>query len=589
MNEAVRRARAEDAGTPATVMAMTFRAKLLLSYFALVAAVELITILVLNQSLAHDLVARLDERLALQAKSSAAWVGARREVHGGQQGTGDRQAIRLAGVLRAWVMIFDAKGTVIGDSERLSGLDLPYTELEAAHPEVTSARVDGVGRATRVSKRHGEEMYFVAVAGERGLVVRLAVPLAEVTATIRAMRLRLLAASLLAFVVAVVLGLFAVRIVAEPLRAMTASASQLAKGNYDIVVPAASTPDEIGALGRALATLGSELKARIGELTRERDRLSAILETMVEGVLVIGWGQELVVVNPSAAAILASDEKIASLLAETMAKGESSQVEIESAERALVINVRPLAKTTGGGAVAVLHDVTQLRRLENMRREFVANASHELRTPVAAIQGYAETLLRGVEAKTQAEFLEVIHRHARRIARLVEDLLRLSEIEARAPEKITRGPVQIADVVANVEETMRERLVQRRIALVVEIEKGVVALAGEDELEQVLTNLVDNAIKYGREGGRIVVRSRRDRGRTIVEIEDDGPGIGEEHLPKIFERFYRVDPARSRALGGSGLGLSIVRRLVESMNGSISVDSAHGRGARFVVALPLFQ
>lgn len=567
-------------------MKLTFRAKLLLSYFALVAVVELITILVLNQALAHDLERRLDDRLALQAKGAAVWVEARREVHPGAQGSGDRQAIRLAGVVRAWVVIVDAFGKVIGDSERVNGLDLPYTEVEGTQEEITAAYDTGIGRSTRISKRHGEMMYFVAVKSDGGLVVRVGVPLVEVTDTISAMRWRLAVASLLAFAVAMVLGLFAMRVLAEPLRAMTTYASALARGNYDLAVPVPPTPDELGALGGALATLGSDLKARIGELTRERDRLSAILETMVEGVLVIGWGRELVIVNPSAAAILSADEKIASLLADTMAKGESTQLEIDNSDRALVINVRPLSKTAGGGAVAVLHDVTQLRRLESMRREFVANASHELRTPVAAIQGYAETLLRGVEPATHAEFLEVIHRHARRIGRLVEDLLRLSEIEARAPETMTREVVRIADVAANVEETMRERLGQRAVRLQLEIEPGLAALANADELEQVLTNLIDNAIKYGREGGRVIVRGRRSE-RAVVEVEDDGPGIGETHLPKIFERFYRVDAARSRILGGSGLGLSIVRRLVESMGGAISVSSEVGRGTTFTVQLPL--
>lgn len=563
---------------------LTFRAKLLLSYLALVATVELITILVLNQSLANDLVTRLDDRLVLQAKGAADWVEARREIHGAGKGTVDRPAIRLAGVMRAWVTIFDKDGVMIADSERMSGIDLPYSETEDDQPEVLGARRGAVSRETRISKRHGEEMTFVAVPGEGGLVVRLGVPLSEVSSTIQAMRLRLAVASAAAFVVAMILGVLAARVVAEPLRKMTSSATQLAQGNYDIDVPA-TTPDELGALAGALKTLGSELKARIGDLTRERDRLTAILEGMVEGVLVIGWGRELVVVNPSAAAILASDQQIATLLAETIAKGELSSVEIENDQRSLVINVRPLAQAAGGGAVAVLHDVTQLRRLETMRRDFVANASHELRTPVAAIQGYAETLIRGVDPKTHAEFLEVIHRNARRIGRLVEDLLRLSEIEARTPELTEREPVRVAGVVANVEATMKDRLAAKKIRFEAKVGEGAILLGDADALEQVLSNLVDNAIKYGTEGGAITVRGELDADHSgvLVSVEDDGPGIDAEHLPKLFERFFRVDPVRSRSLGGSGLGLSIVKRLVESMNGTIRVESELGRGTRFLL------
>jgi two-component system phosphate regulon sensor histidine kinase PhoR len=363
---------------------------------------------------------------------------------------------------------------------------------------------------------------------------------------------------------------------------MTVSATQLAKGNYDIEVRA-TTPDEVGALGRALGTLASELKARIGELTRERDRLSAILDGMVEGVVVIGWGRELVVVNPSAAALLESDEKIGSVLAEAIAKGDVARVEVESSDRSLVINVQRLPAS--GGAVAVLHDITALRQLEKLRRDFVANVSHELRTPVAAIQGYAETLLRGVDDKTRTEFLEVIDRNARRIGRLVEDLLQLAELEARPAEKAVREVVVLADVLAGVESVARDRLSARKMSLKSEIDRETKVIGDPDGLEQVFGNLIDNAIKYGREGGSILVRARRDGARVIVEIEDDGPGIAAEHLPRLFERFYRVDAGRSRAIGGSGLGLSIVQKLVESMGGSITVKSDLQKGTTMIVDL----
>jgi two-component system phosphate regulon sensor histidine kinase PhoR len=250
------------------------------------------------------------------------------------------------------------------------------------------------------------------------------------------------------------------------------------------------------------------------------------------------------------------------------------------------VTVRPLASATTPGFVVVLYDVTQLRRLESVRRDFVANVSHELRTPVATIQGYAETLLRGTaDAATSREFLEAIHRHARRIGRLVADLLRLAEIEARPSEANGRVPVAITDVVSSAAETMHARALEARVTITRDVAPDLVALGDPEGLERILENLLDNAIKYGRPGGRVVIESRRHGARVHLVVADDGPGIAPEHLGRIFERFYRVDAGRSRELGGSGLGLAIVKRLVHSMGGSIVAESEAGRGTRFVIDL----
>jgi two-component system phosphate regulon sensor histidine kinase PhoR len=582
---------------------LSFRTKLLASYLGLVATVELITILVLNQSLAADLVAHLDERLEQQAYGCASWVSLRHEQHGENAAdpSTDRQAIRLAGVVHAWVTIIDEHGNLVGDSERAkrphpaSGLHIE------SDPEVLGARHGEVGRATRVAEGHEGLMHFVAVRAESGEVVRLGIPIAGVQATIRAMRNRLVVASMLAFVVALGLGLLAARIVVEPLRAMTSTASRMAQGDYDIAVPP-SAADEFGVLARALASLASQLKAHIGDLVYERDRLSAILTGMVEGVLVIASDGRIAIANPSAATILRAqgalermpiaeaikDERLRRVLEHADVAPRTLELEGEGSERSLLINVRPLASSAGGGVVAVLHDVTQLRRLENVRKEFVANMSHELRTPVAAIQGYAETLLRSatpLDEKTRGEFLDVIHRHARRIGRLVEDLLSLSAIEATPPEKVVREPVSIRDLAVNVAETARDRLAARKVDLAIELDAPLVAIGDPDGIERVLDNLVDNAIKYGREAGRIRIRGVRNGDRVLLTVEDDGPGIAEEHLPHLFERFYRVDRSRSRAFGGAGLGLAIVKRLLESMGGTIRVESALGQGTRFTIDL----
>jgi two-component system phosphate regulon sensor histidine kinase PhoR len=231
--------------------------------------------------------------------------------------------------------------------------------------------------------------------------------------------------------------------------------------------------------------------------------------------------------------------------------------------------------------------MTQLRRFETMRRDFVANVSHELRTPVTAIQGYAETVLRGTaDEKTTRQFVEVIHRNAQRVTRLLEDLLRLSALEAAEPDEIDREPVPLSPIVALVVETMRQRPAAAAATISVEVAADAVALGDPANVEQVIENLVDNALKYGKPGGTVSIRGARRGSRVELSVADDGAGIEARHLPRLFERFYRVDPGRARERGGTGLGLAIVKHLVESMGGSVRVESEVGRGSRFVVDLP---
>jgi signal transduction histidine kinase len=233
------------------------------------------------------------------------------------------------------------------------------------------------------------------------------------------------------------------------------------------------------------------------------------------------------------------------------------------------------------------HDMAQIRRLETMRRDFVANVSHELRTPVTAIQGYAETLQRADPGPgKRAEFLEIIHRHARRLGALLERLLLLSDLEARAPEEAVREPVPLGSIAENVVLTVKERREAAGAGVEVAVDPRAIAVGDPAGIEQVIENLVDNALKYGRIGGTVRITGERAGDRVRLAVIDDGPGVGREHLGRLFERFYRVDPGRSRERGGTGLGLSIVKHLVESMGGSVAVESDPGQGCRFTVDLP---
>jgi two-component system, OmpR family, phosphate regulon sensor histidine kinase PhoR len=567
-------------------MRLTFRTKLLASHLGLAAAIVLLVMGVLDASLTSDLERQLDERLLQQAHGAAHWVDAgRHPAH---------IAGRLASVVNARITIVDKEGKLAGDSDA-GGAHGSLAEM----PEVEAARAGKVGRATRPAKK-GDPLLFhyIAVRTESGMVLRLGVPLSGIDATLKAMQRRLLMGSALGIAAALALGFLASRFAARPLRDMMQSARRIAQGDYAIEAP--SAPDEFGDLSRSLASLAAQLKAHIGELTAERDRLTAIVAGMQEGVLVAGPGRRIEVANPSAARILGAegdvtgsrledvlrDPGLRALVARAQETGAISEAEIDGrAEggRAIAMYVRPLGERDG--VVAVLRDMTQIRRLETMRRDFVANASHELRTPVTAIQGYSETLLSGSpDEATRRRFLETIHRHARRLGALLEGLLRLSELEARDGERPTLEAVHIGSIAAQIAESSRAR--DARVRITTACDARAIARGDPIAIEQILENLVDNAIKYGRADGHVELLAEREANRVIVRVRDDGPGIERQHLGRLFERFYRVDPSRSRERGGSGLGLSIVKHLVEWLGGTISVESQLGSGSTFLVELP---
>jgi two-component system phosphate regulon sensor histidine kinase PhoR len=569
-------------------MTLTFRAKLLASHLGLVTAILLLVVLELNRTLGGDLARQLDDRLEQQAQGAAQWVGEGRRHP-------DKLAGRLGLVVHAEVTLFDRDGNVVGDS---SLADVTGAPSGADNPEFQAAQRGEIGRATRAVE--GGEMRFVAVPAADGMVVRLGAPLSDIDATVGAMRRRLTFAIGIAVAAALALGWLASRLAARPLRAMTESATRIAQGDYAIV-PSAS-PDDFGILSRTLASLGAQLEAKLRELTEERDRLSAILAGMAEGVLVVDAAGDVVLANPAAEMILGpalvgkrmadavTSPALRAVIEGAAGTGQPHETEVEAGSRAIALYVRPLA-ARGGGLVTVLRDMTRLRKLLVVRRDFVANVSHELRTPVTAIQGYAETLLRGpVDEPTRKQFLEIIHRHARRLGALVEGLLTLSDLEARPPEQAVRERVEVPAIAEHVRATLRERAAQRETRVDVDMAEDVIARGDPVAVEQVIENLVDNAIKYGKDGGGQVRVVGRKHGKGVtLEVIDDGPGIDAEHLPRLFERFYRVDAGRSRERGGTGLGLAIVKHLVESMGGTVEVDSQAGRGTTFRVDWPAWD
>lgn len=541
--------------------------RLLASFVAIVAVVGATTFVLLDNTLGRDLTGDLDARLVAQTDGVVKWLET--------AGHPERLATRLAGVVGARVTIIDERGMVLGDSDRWADLGRPIGEA----PEVAAARAGRIGRATRRLGADGPAVYMVAMPTSDGRVIRLAVPTARLAATRRALRLRLLLATGVGMVVALALGLIAVRAIARPLRGMTRDAERVARGDYAIGPPSARA-DELGVLSRALVGLAEEVERQVAALTRERDLSLAVIGAMVEGVLVVDAGGAPVLANP-AAEMLCGPAPVPPAVAAHLARaraGAASDGEIALRERVVLISARPLTGTHG--AVAVLHDVTRLRALEAVRREFLANAAHELRTPVTAIAGYAETLAGDdLPAAARAEFVATIRRNAQRLAGLVNDLLELERLEARPVATAAREPVALAPAVAA---AVSAAAAARPDAPPVEVDVAPeLRVRGDrDGLDHVVQNLIDNAQLHGRPPVR--VRATVVGERVRLTVADAGPGIPAELLDRVFDRFFRVDGAGRT---GSGLGLAIARSHARAMGGALRAESAAGQGTTFVLEL----
>jgi two-component system phosphate regulon sensor histidine kinase PhoR len=389
------------------------------------------------------------------------------------------------------------------------------------------------------------------------------------------------------------------------LRDLTSAARRMTQGDLDVRT-GLEGEDELAELGRALDQLADSLKGTVRELRSERDLQGRILEGMQEGVLVLDKDGRVVMMNPALRAmlLLGTDAKGRLLLevvrhadlhelvnrartGRTIALGEIDLPGIKP--RRLLVHATGFAGEAGG-LLAVFVDVTDLRRLESLRRDFVANVSHELRTPVTAVKSAAETLresaLRDPDATVPARFVDIIERNAERLQSLIEDLLELSRLESKE-FRLKKERVELTVVASIVVGLFRERADKKGVRLRVELDGGLAPLLTDQRaLEQVVSNLVDNAVKYCPPGAEVTLSATKANGAVCVVVRDTGPGIHPTHVPRLFERFYRVDAGRSREIGGTGLGLSIVKHLVEAMGGAVTVDSTVGRGSAFSVTLP---
>jgi two-component system phosphate regulon sensor histidine kinase PhoR len=516
----------------------------------------------------------------------------------------------------ARVTVIAAAGGVLADSAH----DPETMENHSNRPEFRQAMASGQGKSVRHSVTLDRDLVYWAVRLPRGtgaVVVRFALPLAEINSSLAAIRGRLLAASLLILVLGVGISLLFSHRFSHRVDRLKQFSRRVAAGDFRLL-PASGPRDELAELAGTLNETAANLAATIGSLTEERNRSAAILRSMVEGVAVIDVGQHLAFCNEAFAEIAGMSPARAEgrpmlevlrkpLLVELVRRalggeeGLTGEITVGGGrQRVFAATVSPVPAQEGGpaapagrerviGAVLVLHEITELRRLEQVRTDFVANVSHELKTPLTSIQGFAETLLAGAldDPEHNRRFVEIIRNHALRLSRLTDDLLKLSRIEAgkMLPEF---QPVRLAEMLAGEVETVRPRAEQKQLGLEVRCSSDLPPVRGDAALlQEVLRNLLDNAVLYTPAGGRIEVSAEQREGFAVVTVSDTGIGIPEAEQTRIFERFYRVDAARSRELGSTGLGLAIAKHIVEAHGGRIGVESAVGQGSKFYFTIPL--
>ena len=562
----------------------------------------LLAITVLGLILAADqlLRGRIENQMAQGLEREARLVA---ELLPHDSTTWEDAARRLGALIGHRVTLIDPAGHVRGDTE-FDRASLAQLENHAGRPEVKQALTSGTGRGRdeRLSTSTNERRLYVALRSPvPGLaVVRLSTTVDTLDAEIARVERGIGLAGLAALGVAGFLAWILSGMVVHPLEQLGGAARAIAAGEPPSFPH--SRVSEIADHTFALSLMHEQLQERFSEIRREREEMQTLIESMAEGVLAADASGNVVTVNSAARQLLGMaapsslplpppplgewfhDKQARELVRDAFTGSEIVQRELDLDGRSLLVTTRSLPN---GGALLVFRDVSALRRLEAVRRDFVANVSHELKTPLTSIAGYAETLAAETEPASQLHgFAETILSNARRMQRLVDDLLDLSRIESG----VWKPSKQLVDVALAADDAwsgFAERARAQEVRFdVVTTPNAETVLADPDALRQIFVNLFDNALRHTKKGGSITVRAQESTEGVMVDVEDTGSGMAPEHLPRIFERFYRADASRSRAEGGTGLGLSIVKHLVESHRGRVAATSALGRGTTISLFFP---
>jgi len=512
---------------------------------------------------------------------------------------GRKAATRLTVVLPS--------GQVIADSH-----DNPAVmDNHSARPEIRLALDSGQGLVSRYSLTEKKQFMYLAKAlrrdGDLLGIVRVSLPLTIVDRAMSAIGERMVYSGLVVALIASLLGLWISRRISFPLERLRLGAGKFAQGELNQKLEV-SDVDEIGGLAEAMNQMAGQLNQRINTITEERREKDAILASMAEGVMAVDMGEKIIGINAAAARFfdiqpekayrrilqeVVRNVALQQLVSKIIRSKNSEEVEITldtGNGRRVLQALGSILKDAQGeaiGAVVVFNDVTKIRELENLRRDFVANASHELRTPITSIKGFVETLLDGAMANPDdlQRFLKIIDRHAGRLNSIVEDLLNLSRIEQGVD--ITFENCRMKEILENAVQSCEISARAKKMTINIECPPDISGRVNPVLLELAFVNLIDNAIKYSDEGAPVIITGRKSGPEAEFAVIDKGKGIGEEHLDRIFERFYRVDKARSREQGGTGLGLAIVKHIVLAHKGRVEVKSNPGQGSTFFIRIPL--
>jgi two-component system, OmpR family, phosphate regulon sensor histidine kinase PhoR len=593
---------------------VTFRTRLFLASLVTAALTLAVATTLASWSVRRVTGDRIERSLISQTRLAAETLAHRPAAAAGEL---DSEADALGALVGARVTLIAADGVVVGDSE-LDGEALAAVENHGDRPEVQQARRDRLGMARRYSTTVRADMLYVAVPVANPSLpslgfVRLALPLTEVASQVAAVRRSALVASGVGLLVALAMAWATSMLLSRRVRAIAAVADRYARGDWSR--PARDYGgDEIGTVARAMDGAAREIGRRATDLASDRARMEAILSGMIEGVMVVNDHGRVQLVNGAARRMLQLQDDpegrhyveivrqpdIAAQLGAALRGTASEGLELtlpREPELVIISRSAPVASPGVAGAVLVMHDITALRRADRIRRDFVANVSHELRTPLTAVRGYVEALLdrgdaltdEGADPPEARRFLEIIGRHTLRMERLVRDLLRLARLDA-GQEPLEHVPGPVAALFDGVETELASALEARQQTVEHRIAADAATVVGDPaKLHDALRNLLENATNYSPESSRIVMGAERVGQRIRLTVADEGPGIPDADLPRVFERFYRVDKSRTRGTkdpGGTGLGLAIVKHLVELHGGKASAANRPEGGAIFTIELP---
>ncbi len=506
------------------------------------------------------------------------------------------------------ITFIDLDGNVLGESDP----NTYYQQMEnhKSRKEVADAINSGTGRDIRHSRTLGVDLLYVAVySHSAGFITRISLPLAQLNNINRIILIYTIAGTLAGLVLTSLLALKFSSYLLKPIRKLTDISAEIARGNYSKRIEV-NTQDELGRLSASFNEMASKLEATVADLKDKNMKVDSIIKSMESGIIAIDTKNIIVLINPVACNLLGikdydstigtnffltvRDNQIVQLIKEAMEKNISLTSEIvvgTPQEKILRINATPIKSdeefTANAGVIVSIQDITNVKKLEQIRTEFVSNVTHELKTPLTTIRGFIETLKNGAidDKEVAYKFLDIIDIESERLYTLINDILYLSEIETIQKDS-NIGTHNLKSIVDEVFSMLENLARNKGVSIEIDVDSKIDITANRNRIKQMFINLIDNAIKYNRPNGYVFVKAQKAEGMIEITVKDTGIGIDEKHIPRIFERFYRVDKGRSRNMGGTGLGLSIVKHIVNLYNGDIRINSIPGKGTEFVIRLP---